>query len=48
MLCGVVMDALFFLVVDGVFRLLEEGGLVRRFYIFFIVPSVRVERIFIM
>ena len=29
MLCGVVLDALLFLVVDGVCRLLEEGGLLR-------------------
>ncbi len=49
MLCGVVLDALLFLVVNCVCRPLEEGGLLQRFYIFVvIVPSVRVELIFIM
>ena len=46
MLCGVVLDALLFLVVDGVCRLLEEGGLLQKINIF-CYCSIRMGRTYI-
>ena len=47
MLCGVVVDALLFLVVDCVCRPLEEDGLLQRLNIFFCYCSFRTGRTYI-